>query len=102
MEKEKKQHTPKKRILLKIFAVILCLWVLVVGFDFARFIMSDTAVSPVIAIESGGCHCCEERWEDGLGYTMHYSYNSFEDLSDSNPCRSEFSLFGFTIYSKNV
>lgn len=101
MENKKSNPTKKKKLWLIILAVILGLWILITLVDFARFVTADKPIDPIITMESGGCHCCEERWSDGIGYTMSYSYDSFENLYDGSPCRAEFRLFGYTVYSKD-
>ncbi|MBO5163743.1 MAG: hypothetical protein J6B75_04780 [Ruminococcus sp.] len=92
MEKVKKS---KRRIALKVIAVILGLWVLMAAIDMIRFFSSDKQISPMICTGSNGCHCFEWREEISLGgYTFDYSYYSEESYREGKPDKAVCYFFG--------
>lgn len=90
----------KKRIALRIFSVILILWILLVGIDFVRFVSADIPTKPLLTISSGGCRCGESESENGLGYSYGYYYDISSSYSQKNPESAYFTIFGIELYSK--
>lgn len=91
--KTEKIKKPKKRIALKVIAVIFGLWVLITAIDAIRFFTSDKPISPIICIESNGCKCFEWREKVGIGYLFEYTYNSEESFNDSKPARAVYKFY---------
>lgn len=97
--KMEKTKALRKRLWLKIIAVIAGLWVLLMGVDFVRFAVAETRIKPLILTAQGGCHCYESRIEYGLGYSFHYSFDSDTSYTANKPDSKSFCLFGLEIYS---
>ncbi len=92
MEKFKKS---KRRIVLKIVALILGLWFLMITIDMIRFFASDKQISPIICIAYNGCKCYEWREEESLGgYTFDYTYYSEESYREGKPDEAVCYFFG--------
>ncbi|MBQ9956953.1 MAG: hypothetical protein IJO99_05240 [Ruminococcus sp.] len=97
MEETKK---PKKKIALKIFIVIISLWVLLIGVDFVRFTASNSYIEPLVCIYSTGCRCYEWREKTGLGYSFDYTFYDEMKLSNKEPETASFKLFGIELYTR--
>lgn len=102
MEKVKKS---KMRIVLKIIAVILGLWVILAVTDLIRFATFDGYIQPIFTVTQMACKCGESRSECGIGYSFDYGYiididNSSWKYDKEKPDSRSFSVFGITLYEK--
>ncbi|MDE6665832.1 MAG: hypothetical protein K2K14_06550 [Ruminococcus sp.] len=97
MEKIKKT---KKRIALKVIAVIFGLWVLITAIDAIRFFTSDKQISPIIRTEYNSCKCYEWCEEVGIGYVFDYSYDSIESHDAKKPDRAVYKFYFFGMEDK--
>lgn len=99
---EEKIKRSRKHTALKVIAVILGLWVLLIRIDFLRFAVSNGYIKPLLTVESIRCNCEEDRAEYGLGYRFDY-YRDISRNSDwENPDSSSFWLFGREVYTKGA
>lgn len=90
----------KKHFFLKLSAVLIILWIILVSVDFIRFSCSENLISPIFEIDHNGCKCCEWRESIGIGYSFDYNFDSDADLEKRKYSSADFKIFGFTIYSK--
>lgn len=102
MEKVKKS---KMRIVLKVIALILGLWVMLAVTDLIRFASSDGYIEPLITHTHMACDCGESRSECGIGYSFDYGYildldNTSWKYDKEKPDSRSFSVFGITLYTK--
>ncbi len=101
----KKVKKFKMRIVLKIIAVILGLWIMLAVTDLIRFASSDGYIQPIFTVTQMACKCGESRSECGIGYSFDYGYiididNSSWKYDKEKPDSRSFSVFGITLYAK--
>ena len=70
----------KKHFFLKLSAVLIILWIILISVDFIRFSCSENAVSPIFEVYCNYCKCYEWREYVGLGYSFDYNFDSDADL----------------------
>ena len=83
----------KGRTVLRIIIAVLMIWILIVLIDIVRFFTSDKPISPLICIESNGCHCFEWREKVGMGYLFEYTYNSEEPFNNGKPDHAVYKFY---------